>query len=178
LDTYRYKFPKLSEIYKAFIACAFPIFLWSYFNLFFEIPGWYIRLSTWDLIGAIAYIQTFTLIESILILLIMILVVPLLQVRIFRYRFSPVSATIIMITTVWFMIAHYFDVIIFTWSLRRFIPWLIMYFLSIILYVNMLRYERIERIVSKFIDRISILTMFYVTAGTLSIFIVIIRNLA
>jgi hypothetical protein len=179
LATFRARFPSRNEIFLAFVICVFPVYVWSIINLLMEVPAWILRLNTWDLIGVIAYTQAFALIESVLVLGLLVLIGAILPARMFRNKFVAFTAFLVFITTAWFIFAHLFDDAIRLWGIKQFIIWIFAYLVTIVIgYGIVLRFERIEKALNTIAQRLSILSIFYIIIGVLSLFIVIFRNIA
>jgi hypothetical protein len=144
-----------------------------------EVPGWVLRLNTWDLIGVIAYTQAFALFESLVFVLILVIVSVILPAKFFRNKFVAVATSIVILTTAWFILAHYQDDIIRLWGVKQFALWTGIYLLSIVgAIVLVFRFNRVENSINIAVQRLSVLSSIYIFLGVLSVVIVIIRNIS
>jgi hypothetical protein len=161
-----------------FAACAFPVHTWSIVILLRELPAWILRLNIWDLIGVMAYPQTFALIESLIILLVSLLMAALLPGKWFRDKVVALNAVVVFSTAAWAIVAQISYGVIRTWSARSFLPWLAAYLLSTALfYALVYRHKRLEALIVSFVDRLLILAYIYLFVDILSVLVVVIRNI-
>ncbi len=63
----RHRLPSSADMLLVFGGCAFGIHLWALFNLFYILPGWLLRMDVGELVGAIAYVLSFSLLESLVV---------------------------------------------------------------------------------------------------------------
>ena len=167
-----------SEIVLVFAACVFPIHAWAILNVLREVPAWVLRLTTWELIGVIAYTQAYALVESLVVLIILVFLGLLLPLRLYRNKFIANSTMIVLITTIWAVLAHYNDGYIRLMSLMQFFPWLGLYILSIgIGYLLVWRYDSVVSSIQAILERIMVLSFIYVFIAIFSVFVVIFRNI-
>jgi hypothetical protein len=137
------------------------------------------RLNTWDLIGVVAYTQAFALIESLVVLLLLLFGCAILPAQLFRNKFVAISALIVILTSAWFILAHYNDEIMRLWGLKQFAIWGGIYCLSIVLGALIVhRFERLEKAINDIVQRLIVLSSVYILMGILSVTVVIIRNIS
>ena len=161
-----------------FAACVFPVHVWSIVNVLREVPAWVLRLSSWELVGVIAYTQAFALLESVLISLVLILLSVILPGRFFKDRLVAQSSVLVLVTSGWAIAAHYNDEIIRLWGMRQFLLWSAVYLASIgVVYVLIHRYKRLESLLRALVERVSVLSYLYVFLDFLSVLVVFARNI-
>jgi hypothetical protein len=166
------------EVLGVLTACVLPIFIWSIIQMMWEIPGWILRMGAWQLIGVIAYVQAFALVESLAIAALLIIIGIILPRRFFRDNIISISAMFIFVTALWAVLAHYSEDTIRLWRLKEFLPWIAIYIFTIgIGYYLIQRSEQLAKKIRLLVDRGSVLAFFYVFIGILSVVIVIIRNI-
>jgi len=157
---------------------VFPVHVWSTLNLLREVPAWVLRLSSWELIGVIAYTQTFALLESVIILLVLVLLGAILPARLLRDGFVAQSSMMVFVTSGWAIAVHYGSEVVRLWGLKEFFLWSVLYLESIaVSCVLTHRCKRLERFLGSFIERLTALSYVYVLLDLLSIFVVIVRNI-
>jgi hypothetical protein len=157
---------------------VFPIFAWSLVNLARFLPAWLVRgLSTWELIGVIAYAQAFALLESALALGGLLFLCILLPARALRHRFVALGSMLVLVTSGWLMLVNGSLRAIKRWPATRFLPWIVFYLLSIAVpYVLIHRSNKIEQGVRATVDRLTVLSWLYVSLGCAGVVVVVIRN--
>lgn len=152
------------EIILVFPVCVFPIHAWAILNVLREVPAWVLRLTSWELIGVIAYTQAYALVESLVALIILVVLGLLLPVRLYRNKITAYSTMIVLVTTIWTVLAHYNNGYIRLMGLMQFLPWLGLYILSIgIGYLLVWRYDRVASSIQAIIERIMVLSIIYVS---------------
>jgi hypothetical protein len=170
----------------AFSVCAFFIYVWSIFHVLYEIPAWVFRLSTWDLIGFIAYTQMLALIESVVIFLVLVFLAAILPSRFFRDKFAAQASMMVLLSSGWAMLAHYnySDVIIYnnmimrSEYLRQIALWFGLYLLTLgAAYGLVYRSKKLENLIRFLASRVTVLASVYVAIGFLSLIVVILRNI-
>jgi len=161
-----------------FTACAFPVFIWSIYNVLKEVPAWVLRLNTWDLVGTIAYTQVYALFESALIFIMLVLTAAILPNFLFRKKFIALVAILVFVTSIWFILAHFNDEKMREWGARQFLSWGLLYALSVMTSFLMVhRLGWVQKLIEKVVQRLNVLTLVYVLLGFASLIIVVIRNL-
>jgi hypothetical protein len=147
----------------------------SYLDAF---PGFALRFNTWDLIGTAAYTLAFALLESLILLLPLILAAVLLPPRIFRDRFLSLGATVIIVSSIWIMVANAQRIEILALGLRSLLLPFTLYLLSLAIPVALIvRIRSIEIWIQAVVSRFSVLAYFYVALACLGLVIVVLRSL-
>lgn len=160
-----------------FAACAFPIYVWAILSVLRQVPAWMLRLSSWELVSVIAYTQAFALLESVFVLFCLLFLGAVLPAQLFRDKFVALGSMAVFVTAAWAMIAQYNSEKTSLWGPKDFLPWLVLYSVSIgVPYLLIRRYERLEESVIAFVERLAVLSFFYVSIGVLSVIIVVLRN--
>lgn len=179
MTTIRNRFPSRDEMLYGLAACTLPVFIWSIINMLKEIPAWILRMSTWDLVGAISYTQAFALIESIIVFLLILVLALILPERFFRNKFLTLTAMIVSISTFWFALAHYNVESIRTWKMNQFLMWAVIFGSTLILsYVMVQRFEKMGVAIDTVVKSVSLLSFLYMFIGLMGLIIVVVRNIA
>jgi hypothetical protein len=159
-----------------FAVCVFPIHVWSFISLLSRLSGLMLKLNPWELIGTIAYVQTFALLESMSLLLILVILAAVLPARLLRDRFVAKSSILVLLTSAIAIAIHY--ELIHWWRLCEFLAGLASYLLLAgALCVLIQRYERFEKAIQMAADRLAVLSSAYVCVDLLSVITVVIRNI-
>lgn len=160
-------------------ACAFPVHVWAIVNVLRELPAWLLRLNVWELVGVISYTLVFSLVESLLFLLALVLLAVFLPKRLYRDRLVATGTMIVVLTSTWAIAAHYNSDAIREWGLRDFALWGGLYLLSIVagwLFVYLTK--RLQRALVAVADRLVVLAGVYLAVDIVAMFIVLVRNIA
>ncbi|MBK9049690.1 MAG: hypothetical protein IPL78_01845 [Chloroflexi bacterium] len=152
--------------------------IWAVLVMLQELPVFLLRLSLWDIINVIAYIEASTLLESGLIWLVLVLVAAILPGWLFRSRLIPQATVILLLSSLW-AVAFHFRLNAF-WELSRPLQmaWIVTYFVSLVLAVYYLHQsKKVEGWLVAFVDRLEPLATLYLVLGVLGAVIVVVRNL-
>ena len=134
-------------------------------------------MSFWELVSVIAYTQTFALLESLFVLFCLLFLGAILPAQFFRKKFVALGSMVVFVTAAWAMIAQYNSEKTSLWGARDFLPWLVLYMVSVAVpYLLIRRYERLEEAITSFVGRLTVLSFIYVSMGILSVIIVVLRN--
>ncbi|MBK8434167.1 MAG: hypothetical protein IPL28_24040 [Chloroflexi bacterium] len=102
---------------KVFTAALIVIQLWAFYVLFWEIPALRNRETTADLLGIIAYLQAFALLETVLITLFWALLGLLLPPRVWGMGDWVAQATAwLVLSGVWAAVIHLTSQSLMAWS--------------------------------------------------------------
>jgi hypothetical protein len=156
-----------------FAICVFLVFSWSMLILFKKIQYWMLFLSTWELVGALAYALSFALLESVAIWSAWILASVLLPSRFLRERFVALGGGITLVSAIWVIADHLHLIRLLESRL-----WLVLCLGSLILvYLLIFHSRRLQTFLNSMAERLTVLLYLYVPAALVSLILVIIRNL-
>jgi hypothetical protein len=159
-------------------ACAFPIHTWAIVRLLYEVPSWLIRLSVWELVGAVAYTLAFALLETALVFLIFIFLALILPAKLLRDRFVAQCTMMVLLSSVWAVLAHLGLAALWSDS-RLFLAWLILLLGSLAISYLLIHWNRkLERAISSLVGRLVPLSYLYIGLDILSVFIIVLRNVS
>lgn len=169
---------RMRDVWLASIPIVLSIHIWSLLHVFEEVPAWILRLTVWELLGVIAYTQVFALLESALVLVCFLIISLLLPKRWLAHQLVSATGLIILVATLWAIAAHNYDQVIRNWGAREFLPWLILVMISLVLaLVLVAKSEKVKNILYIIIDRATVLSVVYLIIDSLSLIIVLIRNI-
>lgn len=166
------------DLLLAFAACVIPIHIWSILGLLEEVPAWLVRMNAWELVGAVAYTQFFALLESLAIWLLLVLILGILTpARLLNGQFLALGSVMVFVHALWAVAVHLNYQDIREWGSRQFLPWLVLYLLSVVAaWLLVTRAGQVQRAVRALMERLSILSYVYVFVDVLSIFVIFFRN--
>jgi hypothetical protein len=189
MKTYR------KDLLKLFLIIAFPIHIWSIYQVLSNFEWVAERTTVWDAVGFTAYSLSFALFESILFLVLFTPIYLLLRKNNKADIVLAVIGSVFMIVAIWEMIYQInsknsnifvttIDQIVSKYKLRyRYKAGLIM---SVSVFITtsialppflIVKYDKLKSIIIELYERIELLSYFYLALDLLSIVIVIIRNL-
>ena len=90
-----------------FIVCALPFHIWSYFTTLREVPGWLYRLDIWDVISSFSLMLTYTLVETILVIVPIVALSHLISEKNWRGKRKPIVIGSIYLTALLAVIVHF-----------------------------------------------------------------------
>ena len=179
-------------LWSLFLVCAFPLHFWTLILVFRDISWLTERTNAWDAIGVASYAMIFAFTESVVIFLVLALLGLLTPKQWEHNRRIAFLGLLILITSGWGMIGQ----LLFLWNL--FLPAQAIQFLRSsshplrILYAvcltivtptvlvpvySFIRSEKAVPFMQNLMERLSLLTMFYLFFDLLGLIIVVIRNL-
>jgi len=179
-------------LWSLFLTCAFPLHFWTLILVFRDISWLTERTNAWDSIGVASYGMIFAFTESLLIFLVAALLGFLTPKHWETDRRIAFLGLLILIASVWGMIGQ----LLFLWNI--FLPEQAIQFLrnsshplriiyavcltvvtpTVLLPVyGFIRSNKAVMIMQNIMERLSLLTMFYLFFDLLALMIVIIRNI-
>jgi hypothetical protein len=180
-------------LWSLFLVCAFPLHFWTLLLLFRDISWLAERTNLWDAIGVAAYGMLFAFTESVLIFLVVAVLGLLTPKQWEDNRRITFLSLLILIISVWGMIGQ----LLFLWNvslpaqaiqfLRSFShPLRMLYTASLMIVAptvllsvySFIRSDKAVPFMQNLVERLSVLTIFYLFFDVVGLIIVIIRNLA
>ena len=179
-------------LWSLFLTCAFPLHFWALVLVFRDISWLTERTNAWDAIGVASYGMIFAFTESALVFCIIALLGLLTPRQWETDRRIAFLGLLILITAIWGMIGQ----LLFLWNV--FLPAQAIQFLRSsshplrIIYAACLmvvtptvllpiyafiRSNKAVRVMQNLMERLSLLTMFYLFFDLLGLIIVITRNI-
>ena len=171
--TYKQRFSR-QNLFALFVACAFPVHVWAIIGLLNQIPAWILRVNLWELTGMIGLTLMFTLLESLIVTVGVVVLAALIPGKWFTEKMVVLSAWFIWLTSIVSMIAHLQESL-----MRSFFGIVIVAaYLALILgsYWLVRRFPKFEAGMKSFIERLAVLTALYLFLDVVGLVIVIIRN--
>lgn len=179
-------------LWSLFLICAFPLHLWTLILAFRDISWVTERTNAWDAIGVVSYGMIFALIESLLIFLVLVLVGFLTPWRWESDRRIAFLAFLVLILSVWAMISQ----LLFLWDVSlpasaiEYLrnsdhPVRIVYAACLIIITptvllpaySFLKTKSAVTVMQNLMERLSLLSMFYLVFDLLGGIIILVRNL-
>jgi hypothetical protein len=179
-------------LWTLFLMCAFPLHLWTLILAFRDFSWVTERTNAWDAIGVVSYGLLFAFVESVVIFLIVALIGLVLPKSWDAERRISLLAFLILITGVWAMVSQ----LLFLWDVSlpaqaveflrnsdhpvriTYAVLLVVITLTVLLPAySLLRTNKAVIIMQNFMERLSLLTMFYLFFDLVGVIIILVRNL-
>ena len=179
-------------LWSLFLVCAFPVHFWTLILVFRDISWLTERTNAWDAIGVASYGMIFAFAESVVIFLVLALLGFLTPKQWEYNRRIAFLGLLILITSGWGMIGQ----LLFLWNVFlpaqaiQFLrssshPLRIIYTVCLIVVTPtvllpvyaFIRSNRAVMFMQNLMERLALLTMFYLFFDLLGLIVVIIRNI-
>jgi hypothetical protein len=179
LESFQRRLPSRETTSRIFTASVVVVQAWAFFNLFREVPAMRVRLETWDVIGVVAYVQAFALMESLLLTAAIISLGMLFARRLHPNEFSALGTVLILVGACWSIFIHYDLAPLASWPPSKIYGRLVLLIISSALALLLVwRFEPVKGTINKLTSEGFILAQLYALIGVLSIIVVIIRNIS
>ncbi len=171
--------------------CAFPLHVWTLL-LGFQDIGWLTaRTNAWDAVGVVAYGLVFAFVESVFLFLVMGLLGFLISLTWEQERRIAILTVLVLILSLWAMVSQLYFLL--NWGLpalwvgllikTRHPFWVLsaailmtVSFSFLVPTYYLIRSTPAFRFISGLIERLSLLTFFYLFLDVVGLLIVVIRN--
>ncbi len=174
---FRDRLPSSQDLRLVFGGCAFVIHIWAIINLLDELPAWVMRLTAYELMGAISYPLVFALLESLFVWAALIVLSMLLPKNWMRNHFLARGITLMLVTALWSIFIH-FNYESLIKNMRDLPLWLGAILVSTLVLVYLAgRYRRIDTVLRWILERIEVLAYMYIFVDIVGLFIIVSRNL-
>jgi hypothetical protein len=180
----RERLPKRDEIMAVFSISLILIHFRSYLITFYAIPAYLKRMSFWDTLGIVAYVQIVALMEAFLFLVMTLFVNITLPKSLFREKFKSQGVIFVTLTFAWIIPIHYQSKIIAAlygnYSKYYLLvgSWAILYF-GVLVFLSILlrKSSKFKELVEATTERVSPLVIIYLGLDLFYVGIIIIRNM-
>jgi hypothetical protein len=178
-------------LWSLFLICAFPLHAWTLVLGLRDFSWVTERTNSWDAIGVISYGLIFALVESALVFLVVVLLGYLVSNKWGEEQQIVLMSNLVLLTSLWAMVSQLFfmlevsvpgSVIGYLVNLNH--PVRFLYMISLVAVgvtvtvptYMILRSTRFLQIYRGLLERLSLLTLFYLFFDGIGLIIVIVRN--
>jgi hypothetical protein len=166
------------DLLLSFGAIAFPVHVWAIINILAIFPAWLLRLSIWELAGAISYPLVVALLESNILWIGLVVLSYLLPKNWLANKFVALSSVLVWLLAAWAVLVQFIYKSIMQWGLEQMLSGLLLVAFSFCLvYWLVQRYERLEGWIRRLAQGLAVLTYLYMLFDLLGLVVVIARNL-
>lgn len=172
LKSLRDRLPSRGDIFLVFLFCTVPVHSWSIYHFLKEVPAYTLRMTLGEVISIFAYTQAFAFLESLVLLGLLLIIALILPKGYFSDKYIPQCTLFIILLFSWLTLSN---------SLVQVNAQLILTMggpLSIILLSTLMhRIQKFEILLRTFAEKLTVLSVFFVALGIMSIVIITCRNL-
>ncbi len=163
---------------KVFTAALILIQIWAFYVLFWEIPALRNRETTAGLLGIIAYIQAFALLETTLITLFLTAVGLVIPTRVWGAgEWATHASAWLWVCGAWAAVVHFSEQSPLAWSGGELALWGGGYLLSCLLVALVVRhFTAVSTAIGRFVTSLTVLAQVYLALDLLSLLVIIGRN--
>jgi hypothetical protein len=166
------------DLLLSFGAIAFPVHVWAIINILVIFPAWLLRLSIWELAGAISYPLVVALLESFLLWMWLVLISYLFPRKWMANKFVALSSVLVWLLTAWAVLVQFIFDRIIQWGPGQLIPGLLLVTFSFGLVTWLIhRFERMEGWIKRLTEGLAVLTYLYILFDLMGLIVVILRNI-
>ncbi|MEJ2707186.1 MAG: hypothetical protein P8074_06195 [Anaerolineales bacterium] len=180
-----------SGLLKLFLTCAFPIHLWSILLVLADFSWVTERTNRWDAFGLGGYALVFAFVESMLVFLVTLLLSFLIPKKWDSEKRLAFIGALVLLISLWAIISQ-----VYTRSGSTFLPdpelrsnpffqsFPIYSIAALVVAITValpvyliIKSDRWVKITTSFINRLSVLTLFYILLDIVGLFLIVIRNI-
>jgi hypothetical protein len=168
------------EYIQLFLVCAFTIHVWAIIDYLQRVPELDLRMNLLQMAGVAAYVLVFALFESLLVFGLLFVASLMLPARLLKGRILPVGSIFILLVAIPAYLIHLYNI----WHIEQLDmkQWVILWVAVGVLLMGamiywMVRNEKIERAICSGIERLSVLSLVYLTADLAGGLLILFSNL-
>jgi hypothetical protein len=179
-------------LWSLFLMCAFPLHAWTILLAFRDISWVAERTNMWDAIGVVSYGLIFAFVESLIVFLITVLLGFLVSRHWSQDRRVILLGILVLVDALWSMLSQYYFLgkLSLPETMNRFMvesghPVRILYvfilplisFSALLPTYLILKSDKAFQFFRGLVDRVTLLTLFYLFFDLIGLIIVIVRNI-
>jgi hypothetical protein len=178
LGIFKSKRLSAGDLSLSFGAIAFPVHVWAIINILAIFPAWVLRLSIWELAGAIGYALLDALLESCIVWIALVALSLILPRTWLASKFLALSSALAWLLAAWAALVQFNYDSILQWGPEQTFPGLalVAFSFGLVCWVVQ-RYVRVEGWIKRLTRGLAVLTYVYMTFDLLGLAVVILRNL-
>jgi len=178
----RSKLPSGQEIIPVYSSIAFICFSWSLYRMFYQVPSWLYYLNIWDVLVLAAYVLSFALIESLLVLGFLLLLSIVLPAERFKDKFAIQGSTAALLIGAGAVALQRKIGIVYkleVWQILVYPVLALALLIGLILVAAYIydRFQILARLASALVERMTVFAYIYAPLGLLALVVVLLRNI-
>lgn len=176
------RLPDRSEITPVFSAVVFIFFSWSLYRMFWQVPSWLYYLKVWDVLILAAYVVSFALFESLVVMGFMLFLAFILPARYLKERFIVQGSLLVFLIGAGAVALQRKIGVIYKqeiWQILAYPALALIALIGLIIAAAFIfnRFPHLARLAAGLADRMTIFAYIYVPMGLLGLAVVIWRNI-
>lgn len=177
------RFPTKSEVIPVFSTIVFITYSWTLIRAFWYIPSWLHFLPVLNILMVLAYIVAFTLVQSVIVLILLLFAAAILPPGWLKEKFSAQGSIIIWMISILTIVYTKGHALILAKPFKEYLLYVVLItvitiisvlFLSHFLIHRIKLLEKLTQIVS---DKLVIFLYFYIPPSLVALVLVVFRNL-
>lgn len=182
LNRLKQKAPTRQEVLPVFSTILFVVFSWMFLQFFLQVPSWIFYMDTGRLLVMFAYVVSYSLLESLLLLGFLIVLCLVLPRRMFKEQFIAIGTVQVLVVSVITLVIRQEIMIFQKFELLKLLSIPIVALAIILLSIYLIgftfrRYTPLRRLVESFAERMTAFAYLYLPLGLLGTALVIARNI-
>jgi hypothetical protein len=178
----RSKFPTSQEIIPVFSSITFIFFSWSIYRMFWQVPSLLYYLSVWDVLILAAYVVSFALFESLVVLGFVLFLAFILPGRYLKDKFTIQGSLLVFLLGLGAVVLQRKIGLIYKLEIWQILAYPVLALIALIILTVTAayifnRFTRLARLATSLADRMTVFAYIYVPVGLLGLAVVIWRNL-
>jgi hypothetical protein len=181
LDTFKRRLALKNEYFQLFLVCAFTIHVWAIIDYLQQVPEMDLRMNVFQMAGVAAYVLVFALFESLLVFGLLFVASLMMPARLLKDRILPVGSIFILMAAIPAYLIHLYSI----WHIHQLDlkQWVILWAAVGIVLVGatiywMVRNKKVEHTIRSGIEKLSVLSLVYLTADLAGGLLILFRNLS
>jgi hypothetical protein len=180
LGTFKRRLASKKEYFQLFLVCAFTVHVWAIIDFLQQVPELNLRMSIFQMAGVAAYVLVFALFESLLVFGLLFVASLMMPTRLLNDRILPLGSIFILMTAIPAYLIHLYSI----WHIHQLDlkQWVILWAgVGIVLMGAtiywMVRNKKVEHTICSGIEKISVLSLVYLTADLAGGLLILFKNL-
>ena len=180
--TFRRRLASKNEYFLLFLVTAFPVHVWAILGFLHTVPSLLLEMNAIQIMSVAAYVIALAFMESSLIFAILFLVSLVLPERFFSSKLIPVGTIWIFFVSIIAASVHLYK----TWwpGVIQFVQqaglWVMVAWIAIglLAWYGVSQNQKVEKVIQSVAEKLSLLSLIYLCADILGLFVILVRNLA
>jgi hypothetical protein len=176
------KLPTRAQAIPVFSTILFIVFSWMFFQFFIQVPSWLFYMNATKLLVMFSYVVSFSLLESLVLMGVIIFLCLVFPARHFKDKFIPQgTAQVILISLITYFVRQKIELFekFEVWQLLT-VPLIYVSNIVLSIFIFSLLFDRFSsarRLFNLVADRMTIFAYLYLPIGLAGLVVVLIRNI-
>lgn len=182
LNSIRSKLPTRGEAFPVFSTVVFIVFTWSFYRMAWQLQSWLYTLSIKGVLIIAAYVLAFSLFESFVVFIFLVIFSLLFPRKLFKDKFIPQGMALMITISVGAIFLQRRIGILYKLELEQLIISALLVLVSIILILLVFsfafsKFPKLAKLVRDIADRMMIFSFIYIPLGLVCLIVVLARNI-